>query len=71
MVENNKTTKELRCECGSLIAVLTEVGAEIKCRRCKRIKIIPLTIGKWVIGVKHRCLSRRLTLVQGLKPEKV
>jgi hypothetical protein len=71
MVENNKTTKGLRCECGSLIAVLTEVGVEIKCRRCKRIKIIPLAIGKGVIGVEDRCLGSKGTIVQGLKPEKV
>lgn len=29
-----------RCECGNLIAKLTEDAVEIKCRRCKRICII-------------------------------
>jgi hypothetical protein len=31
-----------RCECGSLLARLTPRGVEIKCRRCKRITIVPL-----------------------------
>jgi len=29
-----------RCECGNLVAKLTENTVEIKCRRCKRIRII-------------------------------
>jgi phage FluMu protein Com len=28
---------ELRCACGSLMARLTAVGIELKCRRCKRV----------------------------------
>ncbi len=31
-----------RCECGNLIAKLTETTVEIKCRRCKRIRVIPV-----------------------------
>jgi len=31
-----------RCECGNLVAKLTENSVEIKCRRCKRIRIIPM-----------------------------
>lgn len=38
---------ELRCECGSLMARITEEGVEIKCRRCKRRVIIPLKIRDW------------------------
>jgi phage FluMu protein Com len=34
---------ELRCECGNLLARLTEEGVELKCRRCKRIVVIPFT----------------------------
>lgn len=71
MSGNYKTTKGLRCECGSLIAVLTESGVEIKCRRCKRIKIIPLAIEKGVIGVEHRCLDSKENVVRGLKTGKV
>ncbi len=33
---------DLRCDCGSLVARIIEVGVGLKCRRCKRIKIIPL-----------------------------
>lgn len=31
-----------RCSCGSLLARRTARGIEIKCRRCKRIMILPL-----------------------------
>jgi len=31
-----------RCECGNLVAKLTETTVEIKCRRCKRIHVIPM-----------------------------
>jgi phage FluMu protein Com len=34
---------ELRCACGNLLARLTEEGVELKCRRCKRIVLIPMT----------------------------
>ena len=30
-----------RCECGNLVAKLTAETVEIKCRRCKRIRVIP------------------------------
>ena len=33
----------LRCHCGSLLARLVPQGVEIKCRRCKRRVVIPLT----------------------------
>jgi phage FluMu protein Com len=32
----------LRCHCGSLIARLVSQGVEIKCRRCKRMVVIPV-----------------------------
>jgi phage FluMu protein Com len=35
--------ESLRCECGNLLARLVPAGVEIKCRRCKRQIIIPLT----------------------------
>lgn len=34
--------RELRCECGSLVAKLMGDGLELKCRRCKRLALIPL-----------------------------
>lgn len=35
-----------RCECGNLIAKVTEDSVEIKCRRCKRIHIIQMDLLK-------------------------
>ena len=32
---------EARCECGQLIAKLRKDGVELKCKRCKRIVLIP------------------------------
>ncbi len=32
---------EPRCECGRLLARLTSDGVELKCKRCKRIVVIP------------------------------
>ena len=34
-------THECRCGCGSLLARLRPDGVELKCRRCKRIVILP------------------------------
>jgi hypothetical protein len=34
---------ETRCECGQLIAKLREAGIELKCKRCKRIVLIPFS----------------------------
>ena len=35
--------KPFRCLCGSLLARLVENGVELKCRKCKRHIIVPLT----------------------------
>lgn len=34
---------ETRCQCGQLIAKVKDAGLELKCKRCKRIVIIPFT----------------------------
>lgn len=34
-------TQESRCDCGNLLARLRPAGVELKCRRCKRVVIIP------------------------------
>ena len=44
VVLKRREKEELRCECGSLVARLVEDGLEIKCRRCKRILVIPITL---------------------------
>ncbi len=36
-------SQETRCECGQLIAKLRRDGVELKCKRCKRIVLIPYT----------------------------
>jgi hypothetical protein len=32
---------EHRCLCGSLLAKITPEGIELKCRKCKRLQLIP------------------------------
>ncbi len=34
---------EVRCECGFLLCKLSEENLEIKCRRCKKIYLIPIS----------------------------
>ena len=36
-------TPETRCECGQLIAKVRGQGLELKCKRCKRIVVIPFS----------------------------
>ena len=49
MTSHNNTTpvlcqdSETRCECGQLIAKVRGQGIELKCKRCKRIVVIPFT----------------------------
>jgi len=39
---DGKERVDERCECGNLVAKLTQETVEIKCRRCKRIRVIPM-----------------------------
>ena len=43
---DGKERVDERCECGNLVAKLTEDTVEIKCRRCKRIRVIPIEMIK-------------------------
>jgi hypothetical protein len=44
-------TLETRCECGQLIAKVRGQGLELKCKRCKRIVVIPFSsIEGWGAG---------------------
>ena len=36
---------DCRCLCGSLVARVRPEGVELKCRRCKRVLIVPLAPG--------------------------
>lgn len=38
------TRADVRCRCGNMIGQLTSRGIEVKCRRCKRIHIIPRSV---------------------------
>lgn len=35
---------DIRCRCSNMIGRLTSRGIEVKCRRCKRIHVIPLSV---------------------------
>jgi hypothetical protein len=37
------TDSEARCHCGQLMAILKKEGVELKCKRCKRLILIPFT----------------------------
>ncbi len=43
-----RAARDARCACGSLLARLTAGGVELKCRRCKRIVVMPWKRGRWV-----------------------
>lgn len=34
-------SEDFRCICGSLMCKITPLGIEVKCRKCKRIQLIP------------------------------
>jgi hypothetical protein len=34
-------SEEARCHCGHLVAKLRRTGVELKCKRCKRLLLIP------------------------------
>ncbi len=38
-----RRNQETRCECGQLMAKVCGRGLELKCKRCKRIVIIPFS----------------------------
>ncbi|MBM3803307.1 MAG: hypothetical protein FJW26_13480 [Acidimicrobiia bacterium] len=40
-IPSSYDSEDYRCLCGSLMAKITAFGVEIKCRKCKRIRLIP------------------------------
>jgi len=39
---------EVRCHCGQLVARIVREGLELKCKRCRRLFVIPFpSIGGW------------------------
>lgn len=41
--EGEVCVEDLRCLCGSLVAKVKKRGIELKCRRCKRVALIPFS----------------------------
>ncbi len=41
---SRQSDTELRCHCGNMMGRTTSRGIEVKCRRCKRIHVIPLSV---------------------------
>jgi phage FluMu protein Com len=44
---DTRAEDELRCECGCLLARRVAEGIELKCRRCRRVFVVPLTDDTW------------------------
>ena len=40
----HRDPSECRCLCGSLVARRVPEGVELRCRRCKRIVVLPLDL---------------------------
>ena len=49
-----RTEHELRCGCGNLMARRTQAGLELKCRRCKRVVVVPVPAARGWIEVSMR-----------------
>ena len=50
---------ETRCECGQLIAKVRSQALELKCKRCKRIVIIPFNaIEGWTAAYSRKVHER-------------
>jgi phage FluMu protein Com len=48
-ISDASPSNETRCECGQLIAKVRGQGLELKCKRCKRIIVIPFAaIEGWI-----------------------
>jgi tRNA(Ile2) C34 agmatinyltransferase TiaS len=42
-IDHSADCDETRCECGQLMAKVQGQGLELKCKRCKRIVVIPFS----------------------------
>ncbi len=60
MMLEKKGNSELRCECGSLLARLVKDRLEIKCRRCKRVMVIPIAAAKKVMEITELHIHKQL-----------
>ena len=49
-VNHDMDSDEARCVCGQLVARLRLNGVELKCKRCKRIVMVPYAVEKGSVG---------------------
>ena len=40
-LQSNREYEEVRCQCGQLLVKRIKGGIEVKCRRCKQVRVIP------------------------------
>ena len=53
---------ETRCGCGHLVAILRIDGVELKCKRCKRIVLVPYSNPMAPRTMTEPCLGVKLEL---------
>ena len=49
-MNHDMDSDEARCVCGQLVARLRLNGVELKCKRCKRIVMVPYAVEKGSVG---------------------
>ena len=49
--ELSGSSSETRCECGQLMAKVRDQGLELKCKRCKRVVLLPFSVIEGWSGV--------------------
>jgi hypothetical protein len=50
-LSQHRFSQELRCECGQLVARIVSEGLELKCKRCRRMLVIPFShIKGWTLS---------------------
>lgn len=60
---------EARCECGQLVAKLGVNGVELKCKRCKRLILIPFsTLSHSEVAIQLCATSPPITTPSHKKP---
>ncbi len=54
--EPSAAGEDARCLCGGLVARLVDGGVELKCRRCRRILVVPFELER---SPRHPSEARR------------
>lgn len=71
IVEKNSDSEDLRCLCGNLVARIIKDQIELKCKRCKRIHLIPLQSGGDLRAAKKHPKSQEKKGTEGRKKTEV